>query len=132
MKLFWRNSIKSRLPTMLKQQKQTILKVINSFRVQFCLKIALFSQFSAGPDTRTNYSNFFILGKSRFPPKRVLQHRLLQLGLLWQDGCKVLLTYRRICEFPGRQGEGVGLIGAHLVFDTAHPEARPNANAVPV
>ena len=43
------------------------------------LKIALllFSHFGAGSDIRTNYFNFLILGKSRFPPKKVLLHRLL-------------------------------------------------------
>ena len=32
-KLFWRNSGKSRFPPKLKQQEQAILKAINSFRV---------------------------------------------------------------------------------------------------
>ena len=69
-KLFWRNSGKSRFPPKLKQQEQAILKAINSFRVYICLKLALFSHFSAGSDIRTNFIPILILGKSRFPPKK--------------------------------------------------------------
>ena len=52
--------------------KNRPFKSKNSFRVLICLKLALFSHFSAGSDIRTNFFHFLILGKSRFPPKKVL------------------------------------------------------------
>ena len=58
---------------MLKQQVYATLKALNSFRVKFCIKIAqLFSNFSAGSDIRTNFFNFLIFWKSKFPPEKVL------------------------------------------------------------
>ena len=54
-KMFGGNSGKSRFPPQLKQQEQAILNSINSFRVQFCLKIALFSQFTAVSDIKPNF-----------------------------------------------------------------------------
>ena len=60
LKLFWRKSRKS---TKLKQQKYEILKTVFDVLLD---KKELFSHFCAGSDIRTNFSNFLILGKSRF------------------------------------------------------------------
>ena len=66
----WRNSGKSRFPSKLKQQEQAILKATNSFRVQFCFKIAqLFCHFSAGLDIRTNFFAFFNFGEIQISSK---------------------------------------------------------------
>ena len=67
-KLFLR---KSRFPVQPKQQEYSILKATNSFTVKLCLKIALCWHFCAGSDIRTNFIQFLILGKSRFPPKNL-------------------------------------------------------------
>ena len=66
----------SRFPLKPKQQEYAILKVLNSFRVDFCFKIALFSHFCAGSHIRTKFIQFLSFGESRFPPKKVLQHQL--------------------------------------------------------
>ena len=55
---FLRKSEQSRFLLKPKQQEQTILKAINSFIVQFCRKIALFSYFNAGLDIWTNFFQF--------------------------------------------------------------------------
>ena len=68
---FGRKSGKSGFPPKLKQQEYAILKVINSFKVYFCIKLALFSHFSAVSDIRTNFFKYLIFGKSRFPPKKI-------------------------------------------------------------
>ena len=60
-----------------------ILKAINSFRVLICLKLALFSHFSASSDTRKTFFHFLILGKSRSLLKKVLQHQLLVIYLFF-------------------------------------------------
>ena len=44
----------------------------NSFRVLLCLKIAKFSHFCSGLDSITIFFHILILGKSRFPPRKVL------------------------------------------------------------
>ena len=44
-KLFGRKFGKSRFPLNMKEQEKAILKVINSFKEYFCLKIALFKHF---------------------------------------------------------------------------------------
>ena len=53
----------------MKQQEQAILEVINGFNLWFSLKVALFSHFSDGSGIKTNFIQFLIFGKSRFPPK---------------------------------------------------------------
>ena len=67
---FWRNSGKSRFPPKLKQQEQAILKAINSFGVQICIKIALFNLFSAGLDIRTNFFPFLNFGEFQISSKK--------------------------------------------------------------
>ena len=59
MKHLWRKFRKSRFPFKPKKQEQAIFKAINSFSVQFCLKIALlFSHLSVVSDIGTNFIQF--------------------------------------------------------------------------
>ena len=67
----------SRFPLKPKQQEYAILKVLNSFRVDFCFKIALFSHFCAGSHIRTKFIQFLSFGESRFPPKKFYNINLI-------------------------------------------------------
>ena len=69
LKLFWRNSGKSRYPPKLKQQKYAILKAISSYRVNL-LKNALFRHFSAGSDIRTHFFQFLYFGEIQISSKK--------------------------------------------------------------
>ena len=63
-KLFWRDSGKSRLPISGNSKNRPFyVKAINSFRVYICLKLELFSNFSAGSDIETNFFTFLNFGE---------------------------------------------------------------------
>ena len=90
-KLFWRNSGKSRFPPKLKQQEQAISKSINSFREMICLKLALYSHFSPGSDIRTNFITFLNFGEIQISYKKCFitstTGRTLQQPW-WQAACE--------------------------------------------
>ena len=67
----------SRLVDVIKLFLQEIWK--NQFQRIVLLKIALFSHFEQVQTLEQTFFHFLTLGKSRFPPKKVLQHQLLKI-----------------------------------------------------
>ena len=62
--------MKSRIPPKLKQQKQAILTGNDNVRVQFCLKLSIFSNICAVSDIRTNYCQFIYFGEIQISSKK--------------------------------------------------------------
>ena len=60
---FWSKSRKSRISPKLKHQVYTTLKGLNSSRVKFGFKRALFSNFSEGSDMRTSFFQLLNFGE---------------------------------------------------------------------
>ena len=94
---FQRNSGKSRIPPKLKHLEYPILNAVNSFRVQLCLKVVLFSHFSAGLDITKTFYNFSILEKSIFLPKKFynINHRSKKTEIGYYPlptGCHLFLS----------------------------------------